>query len=174
MIEYISLAILFIFLAISSIYDIKKRYVPHMLTYGLIFVSISFNLILSFIKRDFMLIFASLVSFVICYAFGWIMFRIKAWGGADVRILAGIGAMIPIYPLSFLKVFSPYLDMPFIFILIWNSLVFGLVFGLIYKLLFRPKTIPFVPSFLLSVPITLVFGNITVNLIHHLAYSILA
>lgn len=161
MLESFLLSLLFIFLIICSIYDLKTRQVPHALTYGLIGFAFTSRFILSIIQKDIKILIYSIIALIICYAVGYLLYKIKAWGGADVRIFTAIGVFMPVYPPYF--DFNPYLNIDFIFILIWNILFFGMIWSIIWKI-FSNKSIPFVPSFLISIPITLIWGNILFKL----------
>ena len=59
----------------------------------------------------------------------------NAWGGADVKILAGVGAMIGV-------AYTP------IFFIVLG--VVGVFYTLIYQIAVNKKEIPFIPAFLIA------------------------
>ena len=60
------------------------------------------------------------------------MYYTKQFGGGDVKIIAGLGALIPIYPEELLRYFNPNLNLPFFLILILNIILVGALYSLFY------------------------------------------
>lgn len=113
-----------IILAIASYTDIKTREVPDWISYALIFIALGFAIIFSFIEGWFVLV-SSLFGFGIAVALGFLLYYTQQWGGADSKLLMGMGAVIGIaFPFS-VKSF----DLLWYFLLI---LFIGTIYGLFW------------------------------------------
>ncbi len=118
-------------LVYASIQDLKTREVPDWLSYSLIIIALVAAILKSILlKNPFILV--SLFSFFLFLALGSLLYYTKQFGGGDVKLLAGLGALIPVYPELLLKYFNPNLDLPFFLILIINIILFGALYSLVY------------------------------------------
>lgn len=130
----LSLAIL------ASIFDFKKGIIPDKLNLFLLVFGLLSNLILSFVTNNIKYILASIISMVITYLITFMFWKLKIWGGGDVKLFTAIGTVIP-FSLN-LTIFglSPQISFyPFSFTVIINSILvafpylFVLLFYLNYK-----------------------------------------
>ena len=129
--DIIIIIIALIWLIFASIQDLKTREVPDWASYSLMIIAFIAAILKSILlKNTFILI--SLFSFFLFLILGSLMYYTKQVGGGDVKILAGLGALIPIYPEELLRYFSPNLDLPFFLILIFNIILVGALYGLFY------------------------------------------
>ncbi len=87
-----AIVVLFI-LVVSSISDIKKREVADMLSWGLVIVALSLRALFSF-SLGWELIVSGIIGFGICFALSLILYYTGQWGGADSKLLMGMGAVI--------------------------------------------------------------------------------
>lgn len=138
-------------LLVASYCDIKSREVPDWISFAFVFAVIGIRAIYSFQEGVFYLV-SGLLGFLFFLALGLLLSFLKVWGGADSKILAGMGGLLGMaYPFN--------LDS---LLLIWfYALIFiaGIVYyplwkaGVaIYTLKNKKKIVgtPFIPVFLVS------------------------
>jgi Flp pilus assembly protein protease CpaA len=130
MIIELLISLTIIWLIIATVSDIKIREIPNWLSFSLIIIAISFQLILSIINKDPKIIIESLTGFGIFFLLGNLMYYTNQWGGGDAKILMGIGAIFPKYPKELLSIFNPRLGMPFLVIILFNILLIGAIYSL--------------------------------------------
>ena len=129
--DIIIIIIALIWLIFTSIQDLKTREVPDWASYSLIIIAFVAAILKSILlKNTFILI--SLFGFFLFLILGNLMYYTKQFGGGEVKILAGLGALIPIYPGGLLRYFNPNLDLPFFLILILNIILVGALYSLFY------------------------------------------
>ena len=98
--------------------------------------------------------------------FGYFLYRIDWWGGADVKIIAGLGFLAnPLVLGMNAPTVWPYLEVSFFLNLCLASVVF---FGVIEAYLWRTrgrieKEVPYVPAFFLAWVATGAAGAATVG-----------
>ncbi len=80
-------------LVVSSINDIRFREVPDLLSWGLVVVALALRALFSFVYGWELLV-SGLIGFVICFAISLLLYYTDQWGGADSKLLAGMGAVI--------------------------------------------------------------------------------
>ncbi|MDD5133071.1 MAG: A24 family peptidase [Candidatus Nanoarchaeia archaeon] len=129
-IDFILLGILFIYVIIATIQDIKTREVPDWLNYSLISIALSLRFLYSLITNEWNYFLYGIMGAFIFFIVGNIMYYTRQWGGGDSKLLMGIGATIPIYPSFLLNYLHPNLNLPFLFILIVNILLVGGLYGI--------------------------------------------
>lgn len=86
-----------IFFAVASYTDIRRREVPGALTTGMIAAGLSLHLLESLIQSDPGFIISSAYMAVLAFAFSYLLYKIGAWAGGDVKLFTGLGAMLPYY-----------------------------------------------------------------------------
>jgi len=79
-------------LLLASIFDIRMREVPDYLSYGFIIAIIGGSLLYSFYTNIFFFLFA-LLGVALFFSLGYLLYYTKQMGGADVKLLAGLGAL---------------------------------------------------------------------------------
>ncbi len=132
MIELFLFMIVLIWLIFASIADIKTHEVPDWLSYSLITIGFGNALLKSIMLSNFTFLFQSLFAFGIFFLIALLMYYTKQWGGGDVKLLAGLVTLFPTYPVDLLNYFNSNLNLPFIFILILNIILFGSLYSIIY------------------------------------------
>ena len=131
--DIIIIIIALIWLIFASIQDLKTREVPDWVSYSLMIIAFMAAILKSILlKNTFIII--SLFGFFLFLILGSLMYYTKQFGGGDVKILVGLGALIPIYPKELLNYFNPNLDLPFFLILILNIILIGALYGLFYAI----------------------------------------
>lgn len=112
-------------LTLSTGWDLYKREVPDTLSYGLIGIAFLLRIIFSFTNFTFQPILEGILGFTVFFGIGYILYKLNQWGGADAKLLGGLGAL---FGLTF------NLDHFMIGFLI-NLFLVGGIYGLIYSLI---------------------------------------
>jgi len=139
MIQIILLIIALLYLIFASISDVKTREVPDWLSYSLITIALSLNLIQALIEKNCSIFLHSLIGFFAFFILGNVLYYTKQFGGGDAKILMGLGAIFINYPKFLLKYFSPNLNTNFLIILMINTLIIGALYGLTWSIVLAIK-----------------------------------
>lgn len=135
-IEIILLALAFIIAVIAVIHDIKTTEIPDYSNYFLIFSAVLLRLIYSSTANDWSFAFEMLKTFPIIFILSMLMYKLKQWGGGDVKLLFGLSIAFATYPSFLLKFFSPKLILlPFPVIIFLNVLIIGAAYSFIYAII---------------------------------------
>ncbi|MBP2172587.1 preflagellin peptidase FlaK [Methanococcus voltae] len=100
-------------LLIASIQDIKSREIENYIWIGMAVIGLLLSTYLSFTTGNFMPIISSISGFIICFIIGYLMF-VLGIGGADGKILMGMGALIPSYAFPVYSSLQPLYTMEYI------------------------------------------------------------
>jgi preflagellin peptidase FlaK len=149
----------------ASIYDIKSNFVPDMLCYVLTVFGLVSNLILSLISNNVKFILASFISMLITYVITYLLWKLKMWGGGDVKLFTAIATVIPTgLNIDFLNVFPQLSIYPFSFSVVLNSILVSFPFLVIFvtHLIIKNEVFKDHPFYLITL---LNIGNLK-NLIH--------
>lgn len=95
MIELLPLLILLPVVCIATYIDQKTRIIPNWLTRPLIAIGVLSYLVAGVFTHDVWLAILSSAGALCAFAIGYLLWQLRAWGGGDVKLLMGIGAMIP-------------------------------------------------------------------------------
>lgn len=120
--ETILIILTLIVLFVSSYFDIKTREVPDSLTIGLIVLALIARLIYSIFVSEYSYIIYGLIGLAATFFVGLILYRTKQWGGADAKILMGLGVVFADFTLF---------DIPLLVILFINIILVGGLYGLV-------------------------------------------
>lgn len=109
-IQTISLATAFIGSGIAAVWDLKTTEVPDQLPYAMIVIALLLFSYQSFVEWSYRPILYSIAVGLAFLAFGYLMYYLGQWGGADAWILSAIGFLLPFgytqtmfpFPISFL------------------------------------------------------------------------
>ena len=109
-IEMILFLFTFILVALASIFDLKTREVPDTLSYIFILGVLGISLLYSAYTSSLFFVYG-LLGGAIFFLFGYILYITKQMGGADVKLLTGLGIVFANdfvwgFPLSLLFFFS--------------------------------------------------------------------
>lgn len=135
MLEYLSFFVGLFGSSIAGAYDLKTTEIPDWTSVGMIGAGLLINMVRSLIEwtPEHILMSASVASAF--FTFGFVLYLAGQWGGGDVKVLAGLGALLPAAP-SFAAV---EVLLPFPFVLVLNLFLFGaaymIIYGLAYALL---------------------------------------
>ncbi len=130
--EIMIIALVFIYLIISTISDIKTTEIPDFLNYSFIFIGIFIYGLKTLVTNNNTYFLSSIITVGIFFILGAIMYYTKQWGGADSKLLMGLGALIPIYPAILLNTFSLKTSTFLGIDLFLNLLVVGAIYSLLF------------------------------------------
>jgi Flp pilus assembly protein protease CpaA len=114
-----------VYLIVSSVQDIKSREVENWISFGLISVAFAYRAFQSVYIKDYQFIFFGVIGFGIFYLLGNLFYYSKAFGGADVKLLMGLGVLLPYN--SYFEVFS--ISLEFVIILFLMTFVYTLIYS---------------------------------------------
>ncbi|WP_459538192.1 prepilin peptidase [Methanobrevibacter sp.] len=122
-----------LFSVCASVYDVKEGFVPNNLVYFLTLFGLISNLILSLISHNIKFILASIISMVITYLITYLLWKLKMWGGGDVKLFTAIATVIPFgLNIDFLNIFPQLSLYPFAFSVVMNSILVSFPFLVIF------------------------------------------
>ena len=118
-------------LGVASFYDLKTTEVPNWVFYLTALFAFPFLLHRSLLDFSFLL--ASLQVGLLFSAFGFLMYKLGQWGGADACLLALVGFLIPQWPKGFFSSF------PFPLCFLLNLFILGAAYLLAWSLVLAKK-----------------------------------
>lgn len=128
MLEVAALIIAFIGSSIAAAWDLKTTEIPDEISYLMIAAAFVIYGIQSFLLWDYWPLLNSCIAGSIFFGFGFLMYRLGQWGGADMLVLAAIGFLLPVAP----SLLGLNLLFPFPLTYIINVFLVGAVYMLIY------------------------------------------
>lgn len=131
MFDLILAIIVVLVLFICSLIDLKKREIPDELSIGLIIAAIILKILHAYEISNFSILINSLIGFLLFLGISLLMYYTRQWGGGDAKLFMAIGIALPYYP-GELTIFNPNLNVSFLFIIIFNILIFGFLYGMGY------------------------------------------
>jgi len=137
MLELVLVFLTIVAITIASYTDLKdkKREIPNWVSWGLVGVGILGHAVISLTRWSFTPLFYSLAAAVIFFAIANITFYAGFWGGGDAKLLIGVAAAVPVYPLLLSNYFNPALaPWPFLLSLTMNIVILGSAYGLLYMI----------------------------------------
>lgn len=149
----IQIIITMLFCILASIYDIRDNYVPEKLCYVLALFGLISNMILSLITTNVKFILASFISMIITYTITFMLWKLKMWGGGDVRLFTAIATVIPSgLNIDFLNIFPQLSIYPFSFSVVANSILISFPFLMIFvcHLMIKNETFKSHPFYLIT------------------------
>lgn len=136
----IQIVITILFSISAAIFDIKDNFVPNILTYSLVFFGLGSNLILSMVSNNVKFILASFISMVVTYCITYMLWKLKMWGGGDVRLFTAIATVIPLgLNVDFLNIFPELSVYPFAFSVVVNSILVSFPFLMVFLIYLLSK-----------------------------------
>lgn len=129
----IQIVVTIIFSALAAIYDVRKNIVPDELNLTLLIFGLLSNLILSLLSDNVKYILASIISMLITYLVSYLLWKLKIWGGGDVKLFTSIATVIPLgINIHFLNIYPTLSFYPFSFSVMINSILASFPFLLIF------------------------------------------
>ncbi len=130
MIQTISVATALIGSGIAAVWDLKTTEIPDQVSYAMIAIALLIFGYQSIVDWSYMPILNSIIPGLIFLAFGFTMYYLGQWGGADALLLSAIGFLLPGFP-NFTQTVFPY-PLTFFF----NLFVVGAGYMLVYAFVF--------------------------------------
>lgn len=140
----IQIIVTILFSISASIFDVKKGFVPDRLNYLLMLFGLTSNLILSLISNNVKYILGSIILMVVTYHISYMLWKLHVWGGGDVKLFTSIATAIPFgLNIDFLNIFPVFSIYPFIFTVIFNSILVSFPFLVVFTthLLLKNKAV---------------------------------
>jgi preflagellin peptidase FlaK len=129
-------SLLLLYLITATYTDLKSRIVPNWLSYSAIVAGLVLHAIQSSVENSLEPLAFSISGAAICFVFAYILWKIGAWAGGDVKLFTAIGALMPVfYPLTEAEIISSWLfvSLPlFPFLIFTNSILIALPFVVLY------------------------------------------
>ncbi len=92
--DVVALIVGFAFLFAASWHDVRTREVPDLLSYGLLVFALAYAVAKALLLSSWNPLLHSLAGFGLFFLLGLVMFYTGQWGGADSKLLMGLGALL--------------------------------------------------------------------------------
>lgn len=119
--ETLSFFISALFLFAASIHDLRTREVPDLLSYGFILFSIAYGIVRAMLFSSWQPLFQMLGGALAMLFLGLLFFYTGQWGGADSKLLIGVGALLGLG-------FGSWDALFFLIFLLFGGAVYGLAY----------------------------------------------
>ena len=122
-----------LFCCLAAIFDVKKGIISNKLNFSLLIFGLISNLFLSVLSTNIKYILCSIISMFVTYIVTLLFWKLKIWGGGDVKLLTAIATVIPFgININFLNIYPQLSVYPFSFTVIINSILVAFPFLLIF------------------------------------------
>lgn len=134
--EIFLISIVLVWLIFATLSDIKTKEIPNWLNFSLIIFSILVYSLISLKSKSVFPLLYSVITFITFFIIGSIMYYSKQWGGGDAKLLAALGAALPVYPEILKRYFTPKFETAFFpTTIILNIIITGAIYGIIILLI---------------------------------------
>lgn len=122
-----------LFCCLDAIFDVKTGIISNKLNFSLLIFGLISNLFLSVLSTNIKYILCSIISMFVTYIVTLLFWKLKIWGGGDVKLLTAIATVIPFgINVNFLNIYPQLSVYPFSFTVIINSILVAFPFLLIF------------------------------------------
>ena len=122
-----------LFCCLAAIFDVKTGIISNKLNFSLLIFGLISNLFLSVLSTNIKYILCSIISMFVTYIVTLLFWKLKIWGGGDVKLLTDIATVIPFgINVNFLNIYPQLSVYPFSFTVIINSILVAFPFLLIF------------------------------------------
>lgn len=122
-----------LFCCLAAIFDVKTGIISNKLNFSLLIFGLISNLFLSVLSTNIKYILCSIISMFVTYIVTLLFWKLKIWGGGDVKLLTAIATVIPFgINVNFLNIYPQLSVYPFSFTVIINSILVTFPFLLIF------------------------------------------
>lgn len=122
-----------LFCCLAAIFDVKTGIISNKLNFSLLIFGLIYNLFLSVLSTNIKYILCSIISMFVTYIVTLLFWKLKIWGGGDVKLLTAIATVIPFgININFLNIYPQLSVYPFSFTVIINSILVAFPFLLIF------------------------------------------
>ena len=123
-----------LFCCLAAIFDVKTGIISNKLNFSLLIFGLISNLFLSVLSTNIKYILCSIISMFVTYIVTLLFWKLKIWGGGDVKLLTAIATVIPFgINVNFLNIYPQLSVYPFSFTVIINSILVAFPFLLIFN-----------------------------------------
>src|SRR3989338_8918958 len=130
--ELFLFALAFIWLAVASFQDIRKREVANWLSFSLILFALAFRAFYALMNNDMWFFLNGLIGLAIFFIIANMLYYGRLFAGGDAKLLMALGAVLP-FSGSFFS------NMAFLLVFIFLFLAAGSVYSLIYTIFLVSK-----------------------------------
>ncbi len=140
MIDFIIIAVAFLWLVAASIQDIRRREVANFLSFSLLTIALFLRILDSILARTWKPLFFTLLMLVIFIVIANMLYYGKIFAGGDAKLLIALSACLAITP-SFVPLLNTksFFEIPLIFSFLINALFIGGVYGLVFSVTLAVK-----------------------------------
>lgn len=122
-----------LFCCLAAIFDVKTGIISNKLNFSLLIFGLISNLFLSVLSTNIKYILCSIISMFVTYIVTLLFWKLKIWGGGDVKLLTAIATVIPFgINVNFLNIYPQLSVYLFSFTVIINSILVAFPFLLIF------------------------------------------
>ena len=122
-----------LFCCLAAIFDVKTGIISNKLNFSLLIFGLISNLFLSVLSTNIKYILCSIISMFVTYMVTLLFWKLKIWGGGDVKLLTAIATVIPFgININFLNIYPQLSVYPFSFTVIINSILVAFPFLLTF------------------------------------------
>lgn len=125
----------FLALFFASITDFRTREVPDLLSYGFLLFSVASGLLKGLVLGSWQPVLAMLAGLAVLGGLGLLLLYSGQWGGADMKLLAALGALFGLWP-------GQYDALLFLVLLLFAGALYGIGYTLVLAVVhwrsFRP------------------------------------
>ena len=122
-----------LFCCLATIFDVKTGIISNKLNLSLLVFGLITNLILSILSNNIKYILCSIISMFVTYIVTLLFWKLKIWGGGDVKLFTAIATVIPFgVNIDFLNICPQLSIYPFSFTVIINSILIAFPFLFIF------------------------------------------
>lgn len=129
----VQIIVISLFCCLAAIFDVKTGIISNKLNFSLLIFGLISNLFLSVLSTNIKYILCSIISMFVTYIVTLLFWKLKIWGGGDVKLLTAIATVIPFgININFLNIYPQLSVYPFSFTVIINSILVAFPFLLIF------------------------------------------
>ena len=122
-----------LFCCLATIFDVKTGIISNKLNLSLLVFGLITNLILSILSNNIKYVLCSIISMFVTYIVTLLFWKLKIWGGGDVKLLTAIATVIPFgVNIDFLNICPQLSIYPFSFTVIINSILAAFPFLFVF------------------------------------------
>lgn len=126
--EIVFAAVTTIILIIASLTDLKTREVPDWVSYSFIFSALGLRVLFSF-QEGWQFLVSGLAGFLVFFLLALLFYYTKQWGGADSKLLMGLGAVLGADFIFALNNSNSYSLLMFFIVLLFVGAIYGLIWS---------------------------------------------
>jgi Flp pilus assembly protein protease CpaA len=142
MLEHLAFLTALVGSVVGAAYDLKTTEIPDKIFYVMFAVGLVIVAINSYISSSIWPLLISTVVGSVLFAFGFLMYKAGQWGGADAKLLAVIGFLLPTTP-SFMQ--ETYFPFPLSYLI--NVFLIGTPYMLLYAVVVAAKNKKIIEEF---------------------------